>query len=724
MTSTTEAHVETVPGELSWKLVHTEPGALIYALPGVNRPVRSLVGRVTHRTGIGWAPAGTPATHAEPSEHPALQYAEYLGRVGLLAAALGVGAAVASVPGIAWAEPTDSSSTTSSPSAAATSESATSESDTSSTQTSASTSTTTPTTALSASGGAQTSSTSSSTQTSATSETSTVEVETSTEVSAPGSSSPTAVVRSSGGALTSTTRGGSTEASETAGQQPAASTDQQPDRQSTPRRAPAIHASQNRPRHGSETLAGPVQLPTRGAKPAPRSATSAATTGGVDQQRADANPEGLSLPSATTVSAPMPAPAVTTAQSPSVNTQTAAAMPSPARVNVATDLLGTLGLVPLGTTTSSPAPVESPTTWAVLDVARRQKSQPVIGAVSRALPLANPAEPLTYRVAGGPAHGTVTINPDGTFTYTPSAPGDGDENGLQDSFSVAVRDAHGNTTTVPVTVATDPAATAPAMSLRVSDPGGAGAVHISLTATDFGADQLGHLVVHNPAYTTAATPTATPATTAVTQSDEEAVATIGVGGTPTHIAVSPDGTRAYITNTTGKSVSVIDTTTNAIVATVRVGWTPTQVAVSPDGTRAYITNTTSNTVSVIDTTTNAIVATVRVGWTPTQVAVSPDGTRAYITNTTSKSVSVINTATNTVIATVRVGGTPTQIAVSPNGTRAYVTNTDQQVGVGDQHRHQHRHRHRPRRRHTHPRSRSAPTAPAPTSPTAAASRCR
>ena len=35
-------------------------------------------------------------------------YAIYIGRVGALAVALGVGVAVASTPGVAWAEPTDS----------------------------------------------------------------------------------------------------------------------------------------------------------------------------------------------------------------------------------------------------------------------------------------------------------------------------------------------------------------------------------------------------------------------------------------------------------------------------------------------------------------------------------------------------------------------------------------------------------------------------------------
>ena len=41
-------------------------------------------------------------------------YATYIGRVGALAVALGIGAAVANTPGVAWAEPSDSTSGSSS----------------------------------------------------------------------------------------------------------------------------------------------------------------------------------------------------------------------------------------------------------------------------------------------------------------------------------------------------------------------------------------------------------------------------------------------------------------------------------------------------------------------------------------------------------------------------------------------------------------------------------
>ena len=51
------------------------------------------------------------------------------------------------------------------------------------------------------------------------------------------------------------------------------------------------------------------------------------------------------------------------------------------------------------------------------------------------------------------------------------------------------------------------------------------------------------------------------------------------------MAVSPDGTRVYVTNRGGNNVTVIDTTNNSVVTTVPVGLEPLGVAVNPAGTR-------------------------------------------------------------------------------------------------------------------------------------------
>ena len=91
---------------------------------------------------------------------------------------------------------------------------------------------------------------------------------------------------------------------------------------------------------------------------------------------------------------------------------------------------------------------------------------------------------------------------------------------------------------------------------------------------------------------------------------------------------------------------VIDTATNRVTATVRVGRGPAGVAVSPDGTRAYVTVEHNRSVSVIDTATDQVTATIDAHRVPEGVAVSPEGTRAYVTTGASLgSLSVIDTGT-------------------------------------------------------------------------------
>src|SRR5437867_108348 len=84
---------------------------------------------------------------------------------------------------------------------------------------------------------------------------------------------------------------------------------------------------------------------------------------------------------------------------------------------------------------------------------------------------------------------------------------------------------------------------------------------------------------------------------------------------------------AYVTDVSS-SVSVIDTASNNVVASIAVGDFSFGVAITPDGTRGYVTNSRSNSVSVIDTASNSVVASVAVGNPSFGVAITPDGSRA------------------------------------------------------------------------------------------------
>ena len=106
------------------------------------------------------------------------------------------------------------------------------------------------------------------------------------------------------------------------------------------------------------------------------------------------------------------------------------------------------------------------------------------------------------------------------------------------------------------------------------------------------------------------------------------VATVVVGDNPLEVAVTPDGTRAYVTNFYGSgppspgTVSVIDTGTNTVVNTVTLpasSASPVGVAITPDGSEAYVVSGT--TVTVVDTATNTVASTITVG-SPVNVAIA------------------------------------------------------------------------------------------------------
>ena len=165
---------------------------------------------------------------------------------------------------------------------------------------------------------------------------------------------------------------------------------------------------------------------------------------------------------------------------------------------------------------------------------------------------------------------------------------------------------------------------------------------------------------------------------------------IRVGSSPQDVAVAhtPAITRVYVANSGGNNVSVIDARNSNRVSSINlgVGNSPQAVAVSPDGTRAYVAYRTApgaGRVSVINTANNTIIATVNVGSSPQDVAVSPLDNRVYVANNGSSSVSVINPAANNSVSTINVGSFPTSLAVSPDKSVVLVARSDDGVAMID-----------------------------------------
>lgn len=155
----------------------------------------------------------------------------------------------------------------------------------------------------------------------------------------------------------------------------------------------------------------------------------------------------------------------------------------------------------------------------------------------------------------------------------------------------------------------------------------------------------------------------------------ELVKTIAVGSMPTGVAVSPDGTKAFVSNQNSDNVTVININTLEVVTTIAVGANPTDVVVNPGGTRVYVLNTDASTVSVINTASNAVIATIPVTASlPSRLAIHPVMNRLYVSGVSQ--ISEINTTTNAQVNTYTIGNALTVItgmAVDPMFGHVYVS---------------------------------------------------
>jgi YVTN family beta-propeller protein len=147
---------------------------------------------------------------------------------------------------------------------------------------------------------------------------------------------------------------------------------------------------------------------------------------------------------------------------------------------------------------------------------------------------------------------------------------------------------------------------------------------------------------------------------------------------PAEVAITPDGQRALVTDSSLNQVWVINVQTRAVIGSpVAVGVTPEAVAITPDGSKAYVANSGAGTVSVLNLSQSPVTvsATVTVGGAPSDVAIRPQGDLALVADDNGNTVSAIETSNNTVSGSpVAVGSSPAAIAITPDGSEAFVVN--------------------------------------------------
>jgi DNA-binding beta-propeller fold protein YncE len=155
------------------------------------------------------------------------------------------------------------------------------------------------------------------------------------------------------------------------------------------------------------------------------------------------------------------------------------------------------------------------------------------------------------------------------------------------------------------------------------------------------------------------------------------------------IAITPNGRTAGVTCPNDSTLELIDLLTGTVGTPIVVGTypsLPSSVAVSPDGSTAYVVDfngrspfsSSNGDVVPVSIATGTVGATIHLsGVEATGVAITPDGHRLLVgvwgDTTSGSAIDVIDTGTNAVTDVLPVPTGPTSIAITADGATAYVS---------------------------------------------------
>lgn len=171
-------------------------------------------------------------------------------------------------------------------------------------------------------------------------------------------------------------------------------------------------------------------------------------------------------------------------------------------------------------------------------------------------------------------------------------------------------------------------------------------------------------------------------------------ATIPLGpGFPVTMAITPDGRYALVTvsqyrggaggGIAGENrLAIIDTTSNAIAGAVRIpGQSVSGIAVTRDGTSAYVSDRVAGNVFRVDLDKQLLGSSIDLPRGPYAIAMKPDSDLAYVVSTRigkTNQISVVDTRNDRIIATIQTelnrSTSECRAVFTPDARRLYVAN--------------------------------------------------
>jgi YVTN family beta-propeller protein len=163
------------------------------------------------------------------------------------------------------------------------------------------------------------------------------------------------------------------------------------------------------------------------------------------------------------------------------------------------------------------------------------------------------------------------------------------------------------------------------------------------------------------------------------------LASIPVGNYPSGIKSTPDGKTLLVTNMNAATISFIDAASYAVTGTMTLPMVdgvmahPAGIAITPDGTKAYVANHVDSgngpVVLSIDIASKKVLGLLRTPPFPTAVRVTPDGSQVWVTCPPDGVIYVFDVLTDTLVTRINVP-LAGDMRFLPDGTKAYIGTVD------------------------------------------------
>jgi YVTN family beta-propeller protein len=154
---------------------------------------------------------------------------------------------------------------------------------------------------------------------------------------------------------------------------------------------------------------------------------------------------------------------------------------------------------------------------------------------------------------------------------------------------------------------------------------------------------------------------------------------VPVGPNPVQAALSPDAKQIWVTDASSDQVYIIDAGSLRVIQIIHLPTTPYGIAISPNGSDAWVSGRNPNVALELSTSSYSTVAVVAIPVSnayPYMIAISPNGTEIWVSDYFAN-VTIINARTATIMAELLVlpqdsSGGATAMTFSPDGRVVYL----------------------------------------------------